>query len=525
MKSKHFYTNLKKVFLLIALFAMLFMSFPYNTKAEKNEGYNYDIRKQIITSFTTRENWIRNNQVINTSETNYFIFGICQTKEERAQGIYFPPYDMNLHVDGEEFQLNRLKWRDKEGIYLGEPVTWWIFYHVVEPNTFEPGTYHYFSLSYSFYNLFPRQREESHFDNLKFYVEDAHDHIEYFDHFPVEMDKIDKIIPLGNLNPPGHTFPTDHIYFMTNPTIYQEGFNVFAPGDIVITRISKICYDPPQDGTEEDYSIDFYRDGYVNGRFGHINSLSQNLSDIVGEFGEEYGDYVTSWQIADRTYTSYEKSLNLDIDSGMMLGTAGKAGGYDFWLKDTHVELNWVNQEWTQHFQHTVCPLEYFEKDLQNTMKSKLKNWDGSPVYPANYCGKIDYDIPNTAQGIWTKHDYVNRAEEYGLSLVYDNFNASLGAISVGMAGDNTWDCRVYHFTPKDDGFRNRKFSEVTNDGNIYYYLCDEFEYSSGYNKVILLKVTADREIRFQFINYGTTLIPADPTSLWNESKSILYIR
>ena len=29
---------------------------------------------------------------------------------------------------------------------------------------------------------------------------------------PLELSTIRQIVPLGNLNPPGHTLPTDHIY-------------------------------------------------------------------------------------------------------------------------------------------------------------------------------------------------------------------------------------------------------------------------------------------------------------------------
>ncbi|MBN2029589.1 hypothetical protein JW824_05035 [bacterium] len=37
-----------------------------------------------------------------------------------------------------------------------------------------------------------------------------------FTHAPVDTSKIAQATPLGNLNPPGHTFLTDHIYFYLN---------------------------------------------------------------------------------------------------------------------------------------------------------------------------------------------------------------------------------------------------------------------------------------------------------------------
>ncbi|MHA1323521.1 MAG: hypothetical protein ACTSRL_12050, partial [Candidatus Helarchaeota archaeon] len=331
--------------------------------------------------------------------------------------------------------------------------------------------------------------------------------------------------PLGNLNPPGHTFPTDHMYFFTDMNMYPEGFAIYAPGDIIINLISKVEYSNPIANITEDYTIEFDACRDVYGRFGHINNLSDYLWNIIGNFGVEYGDNVYSWNVAGDTFTAYQKHLNLIVLAGQELGVSGWGGGFDFWLKDSRVTLSWVNTDWTQEFQHTVCPLDYFTDSLKSAMLAKLMDWSGTPVYPANYCGKIDYDVPNTAQGIWTKHDYINRAEDYGLSLVYSNFNASKGAISIGQAGNSSWDSHVYTFNPMEDGYCNRVFNEVTNDGHIYYYFCSEFYSGTNYTKVILIKMISDRQLRLQFIDYGGVPLPNDPTPFWNESKSILYIR
>ncbi len=346
-----------------------------------------------------------------------------------------------------------------------------------------------------------------------------------FTSYPVDLTKITNIVPLGNLNPPGHTFPTDHMYFFTDTNIYPDGFAIYAPGDITINLISKVEYSNPISNITEDYSIEFDVCRDVWGRYGHVNNLSDYLWGLIGDFGAEYGDDVYSWEVAGDTFTAYQKHLNLAVPAGQELGVAGWGGGFDFWLKDSRVTLSWVNTEWTQEFQHTVCPLDYFIDSLKSTMQAKLTDWSGTPVYPANYCGKIDFDVPNTAQGIWTKYDYINRAEDYGLSLVYSNFNASKGVISIGLAGNSSWDSHVYTFNPAEDGYRNRVFNEVSNDGHIYYYFCDEFYSGTNYTKVILIKMINDRQLRLQFIDYGGVPLPDDPTPLWNDSKSILYIR
>jgi hypothetical protein len=44
---------------------------------------------------------------------------------------------------------------------------------------------------------------------------------------PLRLDEFTEIVPLGNLNPPGHTFPSDHVYlYLVAP---RKPHAVFAP--------------------------------------------------------------------------------------------------------------------------------------------------------------------------------------------------------------------------------------------------------------------------------------------------------
>jgi hypothetical protein len=345
-----------------------------------------------------------------------------------------------------------------------------------------------------------------------------------FTNYPVDMNRITSITPLGNLNPPGHTFPTDHMYFYTNITMYPDGFEIYAPGFLHVESIEKVEYNPPQGNISEDFTINFYACRDVSGRFAHVNNLSDYLWSKVSGFGIAYGDSVDKYEVAGMNVTRFIKNVNFDVDGGVPLGIAGLGGGYDFWLKDDRIQLNWVNNDWTREFQYAACPLDYFTDPLKSNMTTYLKNYDNTPVFPANYCGRVDFDVANTAQGIWVRNGYSGRPEDNGLSLVYSNFNASLGSISIGYAGNSTWDSRVYTFDPSGTGFKNRRFGEVTNDGNVYFYLCKEF-YSGHYTKVIFLKMITNRSIKLQFYDNGGSPLPADPRTYWNESKTILYSR
>ena len=348
-----------------------------------------------------------------------------------------------------------------------------------------------------------------------------------FTYEPVELDRISSIAPLGNLNPPGHTYPTDHIYYFTNQTAFPDGFEIYAPGEILITQIDKVTYDPPQvAGVTTDYTIEFSVCSKVKGKFGHANNLSTYLSDLIGEFGAEYGDSEDSYEIDGRIYTKYVKNLRLKISAGQLLGRAGLGGsGYDFWLKDSRVKLEWVNSDISRSYANTVCPIAYFTDDLKNSQLALLKYWDGTPVDPSGYCGKIDFDVENTAQGVWAREGFGGHdAEEYGLALVYSNFNASKGAFSVGNAENPSWDKRTYYFNPEDSGYLNRNFSQVTYDNNVYYYICDYFGNGIDVYKVLLLKMTANNELLLQFVE-STSPLTSNLQSLFDANNAVHYYR
>ncbi|NHK32308.1 MAG: hypothetical protein FK730_13215 [Asgard group archaeon] len=344
-----------------------------------------------------------------------------------------------------------------------------------------------------------------------------------FTEYPVDMNRISFIAPLGGLNPPDHTYPTDHIYFYSNTTLYPDGFEIYSPSAIIINQMVKVEYNPAYEGLTEDFVINFDVCLKINGCFGHINNLSTFLIDKVGEFGEEFGDTVMKYELAEHNITRYTKNVKIRILAGQLLGRAGLFGAYDFMLDDTQVKSEWVNEDMSEALQHKVCPLNYFIDDLKTNMMAKLGNWEGNPTVPVGYCGKIDFDIPNTAQGIWRREGFDNY-ELNGLALVYDNFNSSQGAISIGLAGNSTWDGEVYYFNPTTSDLRNRQFDQVTNDGNIYYYYCNPQYDSSGYYKVILIKMTSNQELLLQFIDHGPPT-PIDPISLFDIAKIVTYIR
>jgi hypothetical protein len=113
---------------------------------------------------------------------------------------------------------------------------------------------------------------------------------------------------------------------------------------------------------------------------------------------------------------------------------------------------------------------------------------------------------------------------------VYDNFNASKAAISIGIAGVDSstyiWDEQVYRLTPAHAGFANRDFDEVTPDGNIYYYFYEGAGSPGAYTKAILLKMDDASHVRVQFVDNGAIPFPADdPSGSWALPGTVVYYR
>ncbi len=53
---------------------------------------------------------------------------------------------------------------------------------------------------------------------------------------PIDIASIRDLTPLGNLNPPAHTHPTDHLYFYATFTGTRVPIPILSPGDVVVSE-------------------------------------------------------------------------------------------------------------------------------------------------------------------------------------------------------------------------------------------------------------------------------------------------
>ena len=298
---------------------------------------------------------------------------------------------------------------------------------------------------------------------------------ELFTAFPMALADLRGLVPLGNLNPSGHTFPTDHIYFyirLTDPSDNSSGpvsVNVYAPGNIRITEVEATEH-LSADPSYTDYTIIFYPCEELRAYFGHVQSLSSSLSAQVGYFTSNCETYSTGGE----DFRSCSKTVSIDITAGTLLGTTGRTGqlALDFGAYDSRITPTaFANQSrFTTSYPYSVCPIDYFSASLKSDLSARFSSYTGATLRTATpVCGEVGQDISETAQGLWFLPNTATYPEDPHLALAHDNVTPSTAVFSVGTSLTGV-SSGVYTFTPVDSGVINRDFGDVTADGNRYCY-------------------------------------------------------
>ena len=318
---------------------------------------------------------------------------------------------------------------------------------------------------------------------------------------PAALTNIDYVVPLGNLNPGGHTFPSDHIYFIT-PRVANvaQSVSVVSPGDVRLTGVATSTNN--QGGTTvTDYSLYFYGCADVQFYFHHILSLTQSMLTAIGPLT---GSNCQTYNTGGSSYTRCNKSVDVTLHAGDAIGTAGGAGnaGFDLGAYDRRTpRLAFVNQNFPDFGSnsswntfHTVCPLDYFSASAKSALEAKLGNHTGARTV-APICGTIMQDVPNTAQGRWFNGSA--QQEDSHLALVHDNVTPGVGAFSMGNSVPSI-PLGVYNFTPAASATTrvNTDFNAVTANGQPYCY--ESFIGGVGGNKHVLLQLVSATSLKIE---------------------------
>lgn len=179
---------------------------------------------------------------------------------------------------------------------------------------------------------------------------------------PIDQAAIRWITPLGNLNPPGHTIPTDHIYFYfadpdARETAEGRRTDFFAPGDgVVATFLGAV-------GAE---SKVFIR---------QTSTFTYYLDHLIPSVPLERGTVVTA---------------------GQRLGTSGSAFGVDLGVINDSLTLGFlVPGRYLGDTLHADAPLKYFTEPLRSQLYARVQRMGG------DLDGRIDYDIAGRLSGNW----------------------------------------------------------------------------------------------------------------------------
>ncbi len=285
---------------------------------------------------------------------------------------------------------------------------------------------------------------------------------------PIDVGSIRDLTPLGNLGPPGHTFPTDHLYFYAPFTGTRMEIPVVSPGDVVLSEVTKRTRLSGQPSVIE-YSMTFFPCADLNLYFAHV-VLTTELLTRIGAFGT-----CEQSSAGGNTYESCTKRLNLKLTAGSLIGTMGGDNGntIDFGGYDRRVpQLPFINPARSYgngtEFGHnrTICPVDYFVPNVAAALRARFSGLFGKRTIEP-LCGTIMQDLPNTAQGRWFFNETMQ--DDPHLALVHDNVDPRIAVLSVGTSIPSL-PTRYWGFTPAASGRVNADFPRVTADGLTYCY-------------------------------------------------------
>lgn len=279
-------------------------------------------------------------------------------------------------------------------------------------------------------------------------------------------------VPLGAMNPPSHTFPTDHQYIYLRTPVAGVPVPLYAPGRITITQARATTYTTGAGNT--DYSLSFMPCADVLGEFGHVVSLTPSLLQQLGAFNQQCTSYTPSPGLT--VQACYSRRTSIVVDAGTQIG---QAMGLDVSLFDARIPAltfanaaRWITN--TDHFDHfhVVGFSDYYAEPLRSTVRDLLGSFDGKTRRTAEpRGGSIASDVAGTAQGAWLAVGQPTYPEIPHAAFVPDNVDPTVMTVSLGSSL-NGLPSGGYRMTPASGseagGLANRAPSQITPGPTVY---------------------------------------------------------
>ncbi len=321
-----------------------------------------------------------------------------------------------------------------------------------------------------------------------------------FTALPVAQSDVGGWVPLGAMNPSGHTFPTDHqyIYLKTFGSTTQTPVPLYAPGNITVVGARSTTY--AGTGGFVDYSILFSSCRETFAEFGHVRSIAPSLLARLPAFDQGCNTY--SPAPGSSVTACWTKGVEVSVAAGETIGTTA---GLDLWLFDTRITpITYANPaRWggasagIDHF-HVVPFSDYFAEPMRSTVQSMLGSYDGRmkrTIPPLG--GTIGTDVPGTAQGTWFFGTAPTYPESPHLAISPNHVDPRRIEISMGTSG-GSYTSGLRAMMPSEIGPFNRHPAQITPGSTVHCWdLINAGDFGAGYG-VVLLQLTDATTLRIE---------------------------
>ncbi len=332
----------------------------------------------------------------------------------------------------------------------------------------------------------------------------------------IDPQSIAAMIPLGNVSPPGHTFPVDHIYFSLNTS---EKVPLHAPADGWITHImaNSVMKTAGSPYEFESFVVTYtICDGLVLD-FAGYNDVIQPVKDELAKYPQacKGGIKKTGHESAAEQQCDYQ-DLNIKVTAGQQIGYtqrvmrsdgSGFNVPFEIWAADytkpARSDIDWSFYE-DNRYAHAMCTFDLYAGSLKDQFDAKFGTWSEGKtkdkygnISPGKaefiprtiqpLCGQIAQNISGSLQGAWFSHkpDKNDKSGSigdagFGISFIHNNIDPSIGEVVIGGEFENKL-TGVIAFTPVHSGTINREPAEVKADGQVYCYSLNAGAVNGGY--------------------------------------------
>ncbi len=242
---------------------------------------------------------------------------------------------------------------------------------------------------------------------------------------PMALADLENVAPIGNLNPPGHTFPSDHIG-LTHTTVGQPpsgAYVVYAPAAGHVRAV------------------------YGGGPDAGIEVGPQPLGEVGGE---------RTWYYMGHIILDPGIGVGSQLTAGQRIGTnSGMAGGVDFGLVDMAVTNGFIRGErYGIKMKHAVKPLSRFTPALRAQLAAMVDRTGAN-----DEDGKLVYDMAGRLIGNWFHESlpYDQSAEtspaNWSKHLAFTEIPTTAGERVIATGGFGTGESTVYWIEPAATDF------------------------------------------------------------------------